>query len=53
VLDLLKDTGMLRCKPVETPIEQNHRLGEFLEEMVVDKGSYQRSDIAYAVSVVI
>jgi hypothetical protein len=42
VLDLLKDTSILGCKPVETPIEQNHRLGEFLEEVAVDKGSYQR-----------
>jgi hypothetical protein len=64
VLDLLKDTGMLGCKLVETPIEQNHRLGEFPEEVAVDKGSYQRlvwrliylshtrPDIAYVVSVV-
>jgi hypothetical protein len=64
VLDLLKDTGMLGCKPVETPIEQNHRLEEFPEDVTVDRGSYQRlvgrliylshtrPDIAYAVSVV-
>jgi hypothetical protein len=64
VLHLLKDTGMLRYKPVETPIEQNHSLEKFPEEAAVDKGSYQRlvgrllylshtrPDIAYAVSVV-
>ena len=26
VLDLLTETGMLDCKPVETPIEMNHKL---------------------------
>ena len=26
IFDLLKETGMLGCKPVETPIEQNHKL---------------------------
>uniref|UniRef100_A0A2N9EW46 Integrase catalytic domain-containing protein n=1 Tax=Fagus sylvatica TaxID=28930 RepID=A0A2N9EW46_FAGSY len=26
VLDLLVETGMLACKPIDTPIEQNHRL---------------------------
>jgi transposase InsO family protein len=63
-LDLLKDTGMLGCKPAETPIEQNHRLEEFPEDVPVDRESYQRlvgrliylshtrPDIAYAVSVV-
>ncbi|BFG42330.1 hypothetical protein CerSpe_286040 [Prunus speciosa] len=27
VLDLLTETGMLDCKPADTPIEQNHKLG--------------------------
>ena len=64
VLDLLSETGKLGCKPVETPIEQNHRLSEFVEDATVDRESYQklvgkliylshtRPDIAYAVGVV-
>ncbi|BBH03624.1 hypothetical protein Prudu_014548 [Prunus dulcis] len=64
VLDLLTETGMLACKPADTPIEQNHRLGEQTDDTAVDRGRYQRlvgkliylahtrPDIAYAVSVV-
>ncbi|KAG8487880.1 hypothetical protein CXB51_018329 [Gossypium anomalum] len=56
--------GQVGCKPVETPIEVNHRLGNALEDAAVDKRSYQRlvgkliylshtrPDIAYAVGVV-
>ena len=52
------------CKPVETPIEQNHRLSEYVEDATMDRESYQklvgkliflshtRPDIAYAVGVV-
>lgn len=29
VLDLLTETTMLDCKPVDTPIEQNHKLVEY------------------------
>ena len=29
VLDLLTETSMLDCKPVDTPIEQNHRWAYF------------------------
>ncbi|KAK2976253.1 hypothetical protein RJ640_021964 [Escallonia rubra] len=43
VLDLLTETGMLACKPVKTPIEMNHRLGNFLNHALTDKGCYQRS----------
>ena len=62
IQDLLKETGMLGCKLAETPIEQNHRLGEANEDQLVDRGNYQRLvgkliylshtrlDIAYAVS---
>jgi hypothetical protein len=32
VSDLLCETGMLACKPAETPIEMNHRLGEYLDQ---------------------
>lgn len=55
---------MLACKPVETPIEMNHKLGECQNQVPTDKGRYQRlvgrliylshtrPDIAYAVSIV-
>lgn len=64
ILDLLSETGMLGCKPVDTPIEQNHKLFLCLNATPTDKGRYQklvgkliylshtRPDIAYAVSVV-
>ncbi|KAK5846671.1 hypothetical protein PVK06_002968 [Gossypium arboreum] len=64
IVDLLTETGKLGCKPANTPIEMNHRLGDALEDAVVDKSSYQRlvgkliylshtrPDIAYAVGVV-
>ncbi|RVX16116.1 Retrovirus-related Pol polyprotein from transposon RE1 [Vitis vinifera] len=54
----------LRCKPVFTPMDPNHKLGEAKEEPVVDKRMYQRlvgrliclahtrPDIAYSVSVI-
>ncbi|CAL2268192.1 unnamed protein product [Prunus armeniaca] len=64
VLDLLTETGMLACKLVDTPIEQNHRLGEQADDTPIDRGRYQRlvgkliylahtrPHIAYVVSVV-
>jgi hypothetical protein len=63
VLDLLKEMGMLCCRPAATPIEQNHRLSKE-GGTPVDKERYQRlvgrliylshtrPDIAFAVSVV-
>jgi len=63
VLDLLKETSMLNCKPVTTPIEYNHRILADSGDPV-DKHQYQRlvgrliylshtrPDIAYAVSIV-
>ena len=42
MLDLLAEIGQLGCKPIETPIEQNHKLGESIEDIVVDRQSYQR-----------
>jgi Reverse transcriptase (RNA-dependent DNA polymerase) len=63
VLDLLSDTRMLGCKPVNTPIDPNHKLsGEISDQ--VEKKQYQRlvgrliylahtrPDISYVVSVV-
>ena len=64
MLDLLTETSMLDCKPAETPIEMNHKLGILLNQTPTDKGRYQqligrliylsdtRLDIAYAVSIV-
>ena len=63
ILDLLKETGMLGCKPAESPIEINHKLQAGIGDSV-DMGRYQRlvrrliylshtrPDIAYAVSLV-
>ena len=63
-MDLLKETGMLGCKLVETPIVEKHHLCLNSSQKPVDKGGYQRLvgrliylahtclDIAYAVSVV-
>jgi len=64
ILDLLAETGMLDCKPVDTPIEQNHCLAEYPDQIPTDRARYQRlvgrliylahtrPDVAYAVSVV-
>ena len=64
MLDLLTEIGMLDCKPVETPMEMNHKLGILPDQALTDKGRYQRlvgrliylshtrPDISYAVSVV-
>ena len=64
VLDLLKETGMLGCKPVDTPIDSIPKTGGNKDGIPVDTGRYQRlvgkliylshtrPDIAFAVSVV-
>ncbi|KAL6319103.1 hypothetical protein AAG906_001576 [Vitis piasezkii] len=64
ILDLLADVGLLGCKPVDIPIVQNHKLGEYVDQVPADKQRYQRlvgkliylshtrPDIGYAVSVV-
>ncbi|XP_030460809.2 uncharacterized mitochondrial protein AtMg00810-like [Syzygium oleosum] len=64
VLDLLAEVGMLDCKPADTPIVQNHKLGKYPDQVPTNKERYQRlvgrliylshtrPDIAYAVSVV-
>jgi hypothetical protein len=64
ILDLLSETGMLECKPVESLIVQNHHLAIYLDQVPTNKERYQRlvgrliylshtrPDIAYAVSVV-
>ena len=64
VLDLLSEIGMLDCRPTDTPVVQNHGLGEFPNQTLINKERYQRlvgkliylshtrPDIAYAVSLV-
>lgn len=64
VLDLLKETGLLGCKPVATPIDPNQKLEKEDGAKAVDKNRYQklvgkliylahtRPDIAFAVSLV-
>ncbi|CAL2240277.1 unnamed protein product [Prunus armeniaca] len=64
VLDLLNETGMLGCKPADTPIVHNHNLEILPDQVPTNKDRYQRlvgrliylshtrPDIAYDVSVV-
>lgn len=64
VLDLLKDSDMMGCKPCVTPIEVNHRLKGGDNERLIDVSRYQRLvgrfiylsltrlDIAYIVGVI-
>ena len=64
VLDLLTETGLLECKPAETPMVQNHGLKIEEGAKPADRERYQRlvgkliylahtrPDIAYAVGVV-
>ena len=42
VLYLLKETGMLGCKPAETPMDSSTKLGANKDSVPVDKGRYQR-----------
>ncbi|PNX88803.1 pentatricopeptide repeat-containing protein mitochondrial-like, partial [Trifolium pratense] len=44
VLDLLSEIGMLDCKPADTPIVQNHHLGEYPDQKPTDKERYQSED---------
>ncbi|RVW17554.1 Retrovirus-related Pol polyprotein from transposon RE1 [Vitis vinifera] len=64
ILDLLAEVGLLECKPADIPIVQNHKLGEYVDQVLADKQRYQRlvgkliylshtrPDIVYAMSVV-
>ncbi|KAK3030878.1 hypothetical protein RJ639_037228 [Escallonia herrerae] len=63
VLDLLKETGMSGCRPVETPIDPNQKLGDNKGDPVNTSRyqklvgkliylSHTRPDIAFAVSLV-
>jgi hypothetical protein len=42
VLDLLTETSMLACKPASTPMDINHKLGVFPNQVPTDMGRYQR-----------
>lgn len=42
ILDLLSETGMLGCKPIDIPIEQNDKLFQCLISTSTGKGRYQR-----------
>ncbi|RVW34168.1 Retrovirus-related Pol polyprotein from transposon TNT 1-94 [Vitis vinifera] len=42
ILDLLKETGMLGCKPINTPMDSQKKLGIEKESTSVDRGRYQR-----------
>lgn len=64
VLDLLMETGMLGCKPADTPMDSSKKFGTESESVPVDRGRYQRlvgrliylshtrPDIGFAVSLV-
>lgn len=64
VLDLLSESRMLDCRPIDTPIEMNHCLEVLPDQVPANKEQYQRlagkliylshtsPDIAYVVSVV-
>ncbi|KAH9718241.1 hypothetical protein KPL71_022141 [Citrus sinensis] len=63
-LDLLHETGMTACQPIDTPIEERLKFCITSDQVPVDKGRYQsligrlmylshtRPDLAYALSVV-
>ncbi|KAL5840222.1 hypothetical protein ACOSQ4_012830 [Xanthoceras sorbifolium] len=64
VLDLLKETEMMGCKPADTPMDSTTKLRAKVESGLIDKGRYQRlvgkliylshtrPDIGFAVSYV-
>ena len=63
-IDLLKETSKTGCRPADTPIECNAKLGDSIDKVPVNKERYQRlvgrlidlahtrPDISYAVSVI-
>jgi hypothetical protein len=64
ILDFLNETGMLDCKPVDTPMIPNLKLDAYTDHTPTNVNRYQRfvgkliylahtrSDIAYVVSIV-
>lgn len=63
ILNLLSEVGMLECKLAEFPIIQSHKLCKYPDQILTDKGKYQRlvgkliylshthPDISYVMSV--
>lgn len=63
-LNLLKKTCMIGCRPTDTPIEFNEKLGSYVDKAPIDKEKYHRLvskliylshtrlDISYAISTV-
>ena len=63
-LDLLKETGMIGCRPIETPMDPNTKLEAQTEGTTIDRGMYQhlvgkliylthtRLDISFAIRIV-
>lgn len=45
ILDLVKETKILGYKPVNTPIEQNHKPREVLEYPIIHKNSQEEISI--------
>ena len=43
ILDLLSETGLLGCKPADTPMDPTKRLSRSEESFPVDKGRYQKA----------
>ena len=41
-MDLLNETGMLDCKPADTPMDYTCKLGNLEDSVPVDKGRYHR-----------
>ncbi|CAH1437403.1 unnamed protein product [Lactuca virosa] len=42
ILGLLEEVRLLDCKLTNTPILQNHGLVEYPDQVLIDKGRYQR-----------
>ena len=40
--DLLRDTVKLACKSINSPIDQNHKLGEVEGDIAMDREVYQK-----------
>ena len=41
-LEVLEETGMTRCKPIQTPMEQELKLSKDSGDLLTDSGQYRR-----------